>query len=154
VTVGTHPQQFDRLLKEVEVLAEKNKSWIVFAQTGNSRIQPKNFDFKKFLSPKEMEQRIKQSNVIISHACAGSIIGALEEKKPLIVVPRLQAFSEHTNDHQKDLAVAMQDAGKLIAVLEIKDLEKAIKRSEKFRPTESTGSAGIIMEIEEFLVKQ
>ncbi len=154
VSVGTHPQQFNRLLQELDKLAgEKKLGADVFAQTGNSDFLPGNFGSGKFLSPKEMEERIRKSDLVISHGGAGTIIGALEQKKPLVIVPRLKKFAEHTNDHQCDLAIAMEKAGKAIAVLEIKQLESAIGKARAFKPKESAGAEGIIREIKSFLLQ-
>ena len=53
-SVGTHPQAFDRLLKELDRIAPKHSEWEIIAQAGNSNYKPKKFAFKKnelFLLP-------------------------------------------------------------------------------------------------------
>ena len=135
VTVGTHTQQFDRLLKEVDRLAGGKKiNADVFAQTGNCKYLPKNFESRKFLGDSEYERMIEQADIVISHAGAGSIINALRNRKPLIIVPRLVEYGEHTNSHQRDLAKAMNERGKAIACMEMGGLEEAMKQAWKFRP--------------------
>jgi len=42
-SVGTHPQAFDRLLKELDGLAAKNPDLEIFGQIGNTSFKPKNF---------------------------------------------------------------------------------------------------------------
>ncbi|MCD6434166.1 MAG: beta-1,4-galactosyltransferase [Candidatus Diapherotrites archaeon] len=136
VTLGTHPQQFNRLINEIEKLAEKNIANF-FVQYGNSKKpkQRKNLNAKKFLLGQEYENAFKRADVIVSHAGAGSIIAALEFKKPLIIIPRLKKFAEHTDDHQIDLAYALDKRGKAIAILNEKELEKALKKAAKFKPS-------------------
>jgi UDP-N-acetylglucosamine transferase subunit ALG13 len=41
---------------------------------------------------------------------------ALFSEKPLVAVPRLRRFDEHIDDHQRQLAAALDAQGKAIAV--------------------------------------
>ncbi|MFH1225497.1 MAG: PssE/Cps14G family polysaccharide biosynthesis glycosyltransferase [Candidatus Diapherotrites archaeon] len=132
VTVGTHTQQFDRLLREVDGLVAGGKIKArVFAQTGNSKYVPKNYGWKKFLDAREYEEAIRASSLVISHGGAGAIISALRAGKRLIIVPRLKEFGEHTDSHQTDLARAMQERGKALAAFSIGELEGKIKACTK-----------------------
>lgn len=146
VTVGTHSQQFDRLLKEIDRIAEKRKDLVFFAQIGNSKYIPKNFFYKKFLSKEEYEKNFN-ADIIISHGGAGSIIHTLTLKKPLIVVPRLKRFNEHTNDHQLELAEFFERKKKCICVREIDELEKAIEKAKNFKPRIEEERERLIREI-------
>ncbi|WP_275485624.1 glycosyltransferase, partial [Oenococcus oeni] len=57
VTVGTHEQPFDRLLREVDKLIEKKViTEKVIMQTGFSKYTPKNAEWKSFLSYDQMDQ--------------------------------------------------------------------------------------------------
>jgi len=152
VSVGTHPQPFDRLLKELDRIAASGKD-IFFAQTGNSSFQPKNFKSKKFLDEGEYKARIREAGLVISHGGAGTMINALLEKKPLLVVPRLEKFGEHTNDHQLDLARAFETEGKAIALENISDLEATIERTKSFRPRLASNKDLLIAKIRDFLEK-
>lgn len=130
--VGTHNQQFNRLLKELDSLVERGRiKEEVFAQTGCSDFEPKNYKTQKMLSLEEYKKLIKKASLVITHGGAGSIIDALNERKKLIIVPRLAKFGEHTNDHQLDLAEALQRQGKAITIKDIKKLESAIKEARK-----------------------
>ena len=62
VTLGSQKFQFDRLLKAVDELIE-NKTIIedVFAQTGYSDYEPKNYLYKKFLDHEEFASMEKKS---------------------------------------------------------------------------------------------
>lgn len=152
LSVGTHAQQFDRLLAEMDsVLARGKIKAQVFAQTGNSKYTPKNFKCKKFLDEKEYNKKMDWAEIVISHGGAGTIINALLKKKRLIIVPRLKKFGEHTNDHQLELAEAFAKEGKAVGVFEIAELGKQLKAVQKFRPKIASNKESLISAIGDFL---
>jgi len=129
VTVGTDTHQFNRLLREIDVLIEKKiiKERVI-AQIGNSEYRPKNYDYFRFADYKKYIGLIKKARLVVSHGGAGTIITVLSYKKPLIVVPRLKKFGEHTDDHQKELVTQLDKDKRAIAVLNIKKLGEFIKK--------------------------
>lgn len=101
VTVGTHEQQFNRLIKKIDQL--KKDGHIkddVFIQTGFSDYIPESCDWKNFLSYEEMIQKIKDAKIVITHGGPSSFILPLQYGKTPIVVPRMKKYDEHVNDHQ------------------------------------------------------
>lgn len=101
VTVGTHEQPFNRLIKEVDSL--KHMGIIkdhVFSQIGYSTYIPKFCEYQKFVSYNEMDKLMSEASIIITHGGPSSFIKALEYNKIPIVVPRQKKFNEHINDHQ------------------------------------------------------
>ena len=113
VTVGTHSQQFNRLLEKLDELKKRGKiKEELFAQTWNSSYVPKNFKSKKFLTDNEFEEKVKKASLVISHGGAGAIITSLKYEKKLVLVPRLKDFGEHTDSHQLDLARFMESKKK------------------------------------------
>ncbi len=152
VSVGTHPQPFDRLLREIDKLVQQGRlKGKVFAQIGNSGYEPKNFAFKRFVEEKEYEGSFRKTDIVVSHGGAGTIINALRFGKRLVVVPRLQRFGEHTNDHQLDLAAALEKQGKCIAVREISQLEKALGMASNFKPRLASNREMLVKRIKAFL---
>ncbi len=150
VTVGTHPQPFDRLLEKLDELAGKGrlgKGLQLFAQSGSCTHRPVNFGAQALLSGKELEQRTKWADIVISHAGAGSIINALRLRKKLIVVPRLETFGEHTDSHQVELAKGMERAGKALVVYGMDKLEEGIRRTAKFKPNLDSSRAELVQAI-------
>lgn len=135
VTVGTHNQSFERLVKKADEIAGRISERVVI-QIGHTKYKPRNAEFFDLASREKMEQLNKEARVVISHGGAGSIIFALQFRKPLIVVPRLKKFNEHVNDHQLELAKQLEREGKLITVYYIEELEKAIASAEKLLPKE------------------
>jgi UDP-N-acetylglucosamine transferase subunit ALG13 len=135
VTVGTHNQSFERLVKKADEIAGKIGEKMII-QTGHTKYKPKNAESFDFASREKMEQLNKEARIVISHGGAGSIIFALQFRKPLIVVPRLKKFDEHVNDHQLELAKELEREGRIIGVYDIEELEKAIASAEKLPPRE------------------
>jgi len=152
IALGTHPQQFNRLLEKVDSLLEERKLKAqVFAQTGNSTYKPEHFPSKKFLAPKEFEEEFKKADLAITHGGAGSIISALRYKKPLLIAPRLKEYGEHTDNHQLDLALALDKRGKAIAVLDLEKLGAAIKKAKAVHPKKHSERKKLVERIERFL---
>ncbi|MCH4056727.1 MAG: multidrug MFS transporter [Lactobacillaceae bacterium] len=101
VTVGTHEQPFNRLVKAVDDLKLSGKiTDSVFIQTGYSTYVPKACEYKDFITMNQMSDYMQRSRVIITHGGPSSFIMALQLNKIPIVVPRMAKFNEHVNDHQ------------------------------------------------------
>ena len=135
VTVGTHYQGFERLIKAVDELTGKGEiKENVIIQIGYSDYTPKNCKWFRFVDPEDFVEFCKKSNIVITHAGIGSIIIPLKIKKPVIVVPRYKKFNEHTDDHQLQITKELEKEGKIITVYDINNLEKAYKKSKKWKP--------------------
>ncbi len=157
LSVGTHRQQFDRLVKEIDAFVGSGKIKArVFGQIGNCNYKPMNFPFEKFVDDKEYEGKIKWADVVVGHAGAGLIISSLRQNKPLILVPRLKKWGEHTDDHQIELAEKMAGRKKAIIGKDEKSLLAGIKRAGKFRPAVKSDRNKLIKAIKGYLdgVKQ
>lgn len=128
VTVGTHEQQFNRLVEEVDKLKEDGIiTEEVFIQTGFSTYEPKHCQWSKLISYKEMNNKIKEARIIITHGGPASFIAPLQIGKIPIVVPRQEKFGEHVNDHQLEFAKNVEERNKnIIPVYDIKDLKEKI----------------------------
>ncbi len=151
VTVGTHPQQFNRLLRKVdELVAKKKLTGLVFAQTGASDYIPKNYAFEKYLDLDAFEKKIAGADLVISHGGEGNIGLALKYKKKCIAMPRLYRFGEHTNDHQTELVEAAAKAQKILAAWSESELEKQVLKIDAFEPYFEQGPKKIIALLEDF----
>lgn len=125
VTVGTHEQQFNRLIKKIDQL--KKDGHIkddVFIQTGFSDYIPESCDWKKFLSYEEMIQKIKDAKIVITHGGPSSFILPLQYGKTPIVVPRMKKYDEHVNDHQVEFCRKYNSVfpGRIILEEDLNDL--------------------------------
>ena len=119
VTVGTHEQPFDRLLKEVDELVEKGViTEEVFIQTGYSTYIPKNCKWSKLLSFDKMDELMERADIIITHGGPATFVSAIAKGKKPIVVPRQEKYGEHVNDHQLDFAQHVKERYNSIEVVE------------------------------------
>lgn len=80
VTVGTHEQQFNRLISCVDEL--KRDGVIqedVFIQTGFSTYEPKYCRWSKLIPYDEMIMNVEEARIIITHGGARDIIGSTKK---------------------------------------------------------------------------
>lgn len=133
VTVGTHEQQFNRLIEEVDKLKEDGTiTEDVFIQTGFSTYEPKHCQWSKLISYQDMNKKIKEAGIIITHGGPASFIAPLQIGKIPIVVPRQEKYGEHVNDHQLEFAKNVEERNKnIIPVYDIKDLKEKILNYDK-----------------------
>lgn len=133
VTVGTHEQQFNRLVKKIDDLKGKGKiKEEVFIQTGYSDYEPIYCQWKKLLPYSEMEEKIKKARIVVTHGGPSSFISVLEVGKIPIVVPRKAEFQEHINNHQLEFVEMVSERQKnIIPVYDIEKLWDSIKNYEK-----------------------
>lgn len=129
VTVGTHEQQFNRLIACVDEMKETGQiEEDVLIQTGFSTYIPKSCEWKKMLSYDEMHSYIQRARIIITHGGPSSFVAPLQMGKVPIVVPRQKEFGEHVNDHQLDFCRAVEKRwGNIIVVEDINNLHHVIK---------------------------
>ena len=101
VTVGTHEQPFDRLIKAMDDLkAEGTLTEEVIIQTGYSTYEPNHCKWQKLFPYSQMIQLVNDARIVITHGGPSSFIMALQIGKLPIVVPRMHKYGEHVNDHQ------------------------------------------------------
>lgn len=128
VTVGTHEQPFNRLLKKIDEL--KKKGIIqedVIMQTGFSTYEPKYCEWSKLIPYQQMIKNVEDARIVITHGGPASFIMPLQIGKVPIVVPRQHKFDEHVNDHQVEFARNVAERmGTIIPVEDIEKLEEVI----------------------------
>ncbi|MBL7206832.1 MAG: beta-1,4-galactosyltransferase [Candidatus Aenigmarchaeota archaeon] len=135
VTVSGWP--FERLVEEMDNIAKRTKKKVIM-QIGNTKYKPKYAEYFSFTSEKKLLECNKNADVIVSHAGAGCIATARQFGKPVVIVPRYKKFGEHVDDHQLELAHAMEKEGKAIIVYDIKDLEKSIEIAKNAKRPETS----------------
>lgn len=147
VTVGSQKFQFNRLLKAVDKLVadgtlDKDE---VFAQTGFCTYKPVHYAYCDFMDREAFSQAEGRADIVITHGGSGAIVGALKLGKRVIAVPRLAAFGEHVDDHQKQLVSAFSDAGLILVCTEMDQLGACIEEAKTgtFRHFESHTQAFI-----------
>ena len=130
VTVGTHEQQFNRLIKAVDDLfADGTIKEEVIIQKGYSDYEPKHCKSYKLISYKDMQKYYDKARVIITHGGPASFMAALEREKTPIVMPRLKKYGEHVNDHQEYFCREVEKRFGNITVINTKEELKNILKS-------------------------
>lgn len=131
VTVGTHEQPFDRLIRAVDELKKDGTipaDETVFMQTGFCTYEPRHCEWNRLLSYREMEQLISQARIIITHGGPSSFLAPLRLSKIPIVMPRSVKYGEHVNDHQVDFVAAMaKQYNNIIPVYSTTELIAAVR---------------------------
>lgn len=123
VTVGSHYQGFDRLIKKMDEIAGRTDEKVIM-QIGHTNYKPVNAEYFDFVDDfSKIEQLNWEARVVVSHAGAGSILTALKLGRPVIVVPRLKKYNEHMDDHQLEIAEAMSSIKGVISVNDVQEIE-------------------------------
>lgn len=121
VTVGTHEQQFNRLVEYMDNWAEAHDEEVVI-QTGYSTYEPKKATWSKLFPYSRMIELVNEARVVITHGGPSSFIMPLQVGKTPIVVPREKKYDEHVNDHQVNFCKEVEKRMGTIIVVE--DVEK------------------------------
>ncbi len=131
VTLGTQKFQMNRLVKAVDQLATELPEEI-FVQKGHSDYVPKHCKYTDFLDASEYNSNIAECSVLITHAGVGTIISGINSKKPIIVVPRMNKYAEHVDDHQCQIADAFSSKGCVLACTDVEQLKDYIEEAKTF----------------------
>jgi UDP-N-acetylglucosamine transferase subunit ALG13 len=75
----------------------------------------------------EMLQHFRTAEAVITHAGVGSILCARRAGHLPIVVPRRRRHGEHVDDHQAELARALDERRAVVAVWEVDRLTEALE---------------------------
>ena len=110
-----------------EIAGKINEEVII--QLGHTKYEPINAKYFDFCSYGEMIKYHKNARLVVTHAGVGSILTALEQKTPIIIVPRQKKFGEHMDDHQIEFVNALSEVNKVKVVYDISELENDIKIS-------------------------
>lgn len=154
LTVGS-ALPFDRLVQMVDdILPSLKLHEPVFAQIGRGRYIPKHFEYIDFLPKIEFDKAFEQASFVISHAGIGTIGIALRTRKPILVMPRQEAFGELVDDHQMLTARKFETLGHILAFSTPEELVSKMSAVHEFAPKVRRANVeGISFVIEEFLAK-
>lgn len=134
LTVGTQ-FPFDRLVRSVdEAISQNGFDEEIFAQVGDSSYRPRNFEAVPSLEKCVFDKYVRGASCIIGHAGIGIITTALENNKPLLVMPRLKRYGEVVNDHQLAIAKRFELLGHVLVAYKTEELPRKIKQLRTFVP--------------------
>lgn len=112
VTVGTEQYPFNRLMRWLDLLREQQliEEQIV-VQYGTCTVLPSGATVYRLLKEDAFRQLIQQARVVIAHCGEGTVLMLDQMAQPFILVPRSARFQEHVDDHQVELALALEQMG-------------------------------------------
>ncbi|MEU5725385.1 glycosyltransferase [Micromonospora sp. NPDC047738] len=114
VALGTHQHfGFPRLLARlVEVLPPEVE---VLWQVGSTRIPQLPAGARPQVPYAEMQQAMREADVVVTHAGVGSALAAMRAGRRAVYVPRRRCHDEHVDDHQVELAWDLDRRGLVLA---------------------------------------
>jgi hypothetical protein len=115
-------------------------------QTGYTTCDGLPIDPSPMIDAAELECLLRDADVVVSHAGVGSALGALQAERCPILVPRYLTFGENVDDHQEEIARALDRRGvalwRSVDELTLDDLLRAastrIVRASTVTPVELT----------------
>lgn len=126
VSVGNGTQSFSRLLDEVARIASELPQPVI-VQHGNTPFQSEACKAIRFVDMGEFERLVAESELLILHAGAGSVIHAVGAGKVPVVMPRRAEHGEIVDDHQIGFAQALEEAGKVVVASDPSQLADAVR---------------------------
>lgn len=149
--LGTQDKPFTRALDMVETAIKngtiKEK---VIAQIGHTKYKSKDIELRDWIDKVEISKLMEECTLLIAHGGVGTIIDGLNHKKPVIVIPRLKKYGEHTNDHQLQITSFCEQEGYCLACYDDTNIETLLKKAKKFIPKEyKSNTNSFIKTIEE-----
>ncbi len=156
VTVGNDFRGFDRLLKKMDEIAPLISTETVM-QKGYSKYLPQNTQYFSFVAMDRAIEYIQKSELVVSHAGIGTIILCREYGIPLLILPRRKGYGEHMNDHQMEIAKALEERGdEDIHIIYQEEqlgetISKILKKGRGSISAENTGRTNLIKTIREFI---
>lgn len=122
VTLGTHHQQFERLIDALDAFPGAD----LVVQYGHSSRPRGVREGSAFYPMHELEALMLEADHVIAHGGVGSILLARRLGHQPIVVPRRYHHGEHVDDHQVELTKELERAGAVRAVWNVDDLDGTV----------------------------
>jgi UDP-N-acetylglucosamine transferase subunit ALG13 len=157
VTVGTQ-LPFDRLVRAVDAWAGAGTAGAApsFAQIGETAYRPEHMEWAAYLPSPQFRERLRQASVIVSHAGMGTLLTALQARKPLIVMPRRVALNEIRNDHQLATVKWLRQLPGVTVCDDTDELARALSRGDWHSPEalRADASPELLAAIREFIEQE
>jgi len=131
VLCGTQKQDFSRMIKAVETLAQHEK---IVVQAGHTEYESDKIEIFDFISAEELKKLYDQADYIVTHGGAGSVFQAIKASKRTLIFPRLQKYGEHVDDHQLQLANKLHKMGYLLTFNDDDDIITMFDKLKQFKP--------------------
>jgi UDP-N-acetylglucosamine transferase subunit ALG13 len=134
VTLGTHPQPMDRLVRELDRLLESGAlTDDVLIQSARFVERPRHARAVDVLPYPELLGLIRAADVVITHGGTGNLATIRAQGRVPVVVPRSAAHGEHVDDHQREYTARLRSQPGYVVVDDIDDLAGAIDSARSMR---------------------
>lgn len=145
VTVGTHTQPFDRLIKAADLYAKEHPDCDVIIQKGVSNCECRYAKTFSYCTKEDMSKYLERAEIIVMQGGWGAMREAIDKKQKIVAVPRIEGI-EHIHD-QEQVVRKLESLGCVVGVYDIENLSKAIEKARHydFKPLER-GDASILNE--------
>lgn len=105
VALGTHIDPFERMLRTVADAVDAGVlPGPIVAQTGVTQAEPRaDLRAEAWMGPDELQAAVESARYVVCHSGSGLIARCLRAGRRPLVLPRLERFGEHVDDHQLQL---------------------------------------------------
>lgn len=157
VAVGTQ-FPFDRMIEIIDDWALERGVSDVVAQIGPSNFKPKAIETYAYIDPLRFERLQREASLLVGHAGMGTILGALETAKPLVIMPRLARFGEHRNDHQLATTQRFSDKPGIYVAKDKAEMFDLLDRRDELvgsaRDVSSTATPQLLQALKDFIERK
>ncbi len=129
IALGTIRYPFARLARRLSEIVPEDAD--VLFQSGSTDTSGTRFAGSAEVPSAELEAAMRDADVVIAHAGAGSALSALEAGRRPLLVPRRAAYGEHVDDHQEQIARELDRRGLAL-----------VREADEVRPADLAAVAG------------
>jgi len=155
VTLGTQGQDFNRLIKYVELGIQKGliKDKVI-VQAGQTEYKSDLVEIRSYIPKEEQDKLYEECDLLITHGGVGSIIGGLKHSKKIIAVARLKELGEHVNDHQLEILDTFIGSGYIMGADSEDSFIGSLEKIKKFKPKKyKSNTNNLIKMLDSFINK-
>lgn len=132
VTLGTHPQPMDRLLRRLdELVAAGMIKDEVIVQSPAIGYRPRRLTVRSVLPFGELTELIARADAVVSHAGPGTLAAIRIAGKVPVVVARSAVHHEHVDDHQERYASRLRERSGYIVCDDLDRLTDALNAARR-----------------------
>ena len=103
VTLGTTESYGFRRAVEALIVALPGDAEVLW-QTGATDVSGLSIDARETVPSAELAQAVADADLVVAHSGTGSAITAMDAGRCAVLLPRLQKYGEHIDDHQLQIA--------------------------------------------------
>lgn len=127
VTVGTHEQPMDRLVRALDGLGAVDvpADEAIVVQGGPCVLPVRRVELHGMMAFPSVQEHMARARIVVTHGGPATIMQALSHGKVPLVVPRQARYGEHVDDHQ--VRFARRIADRVVLVMEMDELPAALR---------------------------